>query len=53
MKRFDCTQLTNYIELATIKNNKPPTLNELKEFINEMLEETSYGNDVEHIRHED
>ena len=21
MKRFDCTQLTNYIELATIKNN--------------------------------
>lgn len=52
MKRFDCTQLTNYIELATIKNNKPPTLNELKEFINEMLEETSYGNDVEPICHE-
>ena len=52
MKRFDCTQLTNYIAIATIKNNKPPTLNELKEFINEMLEETSYGNDVEPICHE-
>lgn len=53
MKRFDCTQLTNYIELATIKNNKPPTLNELKEFINnKMLEETSYGNGVEPICHE-
>lgn len=52
MKRFDCTQLTNYIELATAKNNKPPTLNELREFINKMLEETSYGNDVEPICHE-
>ena len=52
MKRFDCTQLTNYIEFATIKNNKPPTLNELREFINKMLEETSYGNDVEPICHE-
>ena len=53
MRRFDCTQLTNYIELATIKNNKPPTLNELREFINnKMLEESSYGNDVEPICHE-
>ena len=52
MKRFDCTQLTNYIELTTIKNNKPPTLNELRMFINEMLKNSSYGNDVEPICHE-
>lgn len=49
MKRFDCTQLTNYIELATIKNNKPPTLNELRMFINEMLKNSSYGNNVDFI----
>ena len=50
MKRFDCTQLTNYIEFATIKNNKPPTLNELREFINnKMLKESSYGNNIDFI----
>lgn len=49
MKRFDCTQLTNYIELATIKNNKPPTLNELRMFINEMLKNSSHGNNVDFI----
>lgn len=49
MKRFDYTQLTNYIELVTIKNNKPPTLNELRMFINEMLGGSLYGNNVDYI----
>ena len=41
--------MTNYIELATIKNNKPPTLNELRMFINEMLKNSSHGNNVDFI----
>ena len=49
MRRFDCTQLANYIELATIKDNKPPTLNELRMFINEMLGGSIYGNNVDYI----
>lgn len=49
MKRFDCTQLTNYIELVTIKNNKPPTLYKLRMFINEMLKNSSYENNVDFI----
>ena len=49
MKRFDCTQLTNYIELATIKDNKPPTLYKLRMFINEMLGASIYGNNDDYI----
>ena len=49
MKRFDCTQLTNYIELATIKDNKPPTLYKLRMFINEMLGGSLYGNNDDYI----